>query len=343
MSGNGCYVAWMPVEMLMNDDLVIQSHGTPLDLALAGWLHEKTGLSNSAETRRAYTATLAGFRAALQAIALDLDSPAAAVALAAQAWAAQGAPAPATFNRRLAILASFYAYALRTELLSANPLTRVQRRRVQAYADAEALDASTVRAGLRAIPRDSLAGRRDYALLSVALETCRRVSELAGLRWQHMHVADSGLVTLHFARIKGGKTRRHQLSAATSGVLLTYLRTAYSDLVALEPEAAIWVSTARRNLGAALSTRSLERISEARLGIHFHALRHTGAQIREQQGAKVSEIQAILGHSSLATTGRYLAALRSAEDRHADAIAALLGIGEPTETIPHSSAESGSR
>lgn len=310
----------------MGGALIVGGGASPVELALAGWLHEKTGLSGSAETLRAYEATMGSFRAALRDARLDLDSQPAAVALAAQSWAGQGSPAPATFNRRLAVIGSFYAYAVRNELFASNPLARVKRRKVQAYADAEAITAPMVREGLRSISRGDLAGQRDYALLSIALETCRRVGELAALRWKHVRIVDGRLVTLTFARTKGGKTHRHQLSAASSGVLLAYLRAAHGDLATLVADGAIWVSTSPRNAGAALSPRSLERISEARLGIHFHALRHTGAQIREQQGAKVSEIQAILGHTSLATTGRYLAALRSAEDRHADAIAAMLGI-----------------
>lgn len=46
----------------------------------------------------------------------------------------------------------------------------------------------------------------------------------------------------------------------------------------------------------------------------------------EDAVAKVLEIQARLGHSSLATTGRFLAALRRAENPHADAVASLFGI-----------------
>jgi integrase/recombinase XerD len=311
----------------VSQELIAGAAGTPLDLAMAGWLDEKANRSGSRETRRAYASTLARFRAALQAAQLDLDGPPAAVALAAQGWAGQGEPAPATFNRRLAVFSSFYAYGMRVELLGANPIARVQRRRVQVYAEAEAMAADAVRARLQAIDRSDPVGQRDYALLSVALETCRRVGELAALRWSDLRDAEGRRVTLAFARTKGGAARRHQLSAATSGVLLGYLRAAHGDLGALRGDAAIWASSSRRNPGAALSARSLERISETRLGVHFHAIRHSGAQIREQQGAKVSEIQAVLGHSSLATTGRYLAALRSAEDRHAEGIAALLGIG----------------
>lgn len=48
----------------------------------------------------------------------------------------------------------------------------------------------------------------------------------------------------------------------------------------------------------------------------------------EDAGAKVSEIQERLGHSSLATTGRYLAALRRAENAHADELARRFGLDE---------------
>jgi integrase len=46
----------------------------------------------------------------------------------------------------------------------------------------------------------------------------------------------------------------------------------------------------------------------------------------EDAGAKVSEIQARLGHTSLATTGRYLAALRQADNAHGEVVAGLFGI-----------------
>ncbi len=58
----------------------------------------------------------------------------------------------------------------------------------------------------------------------------------------------------------------------------------------------------------------------------MHALRHTFAKAMEDSGAKVSEIQARLGHSSLATTGRYLAALSQADNAHTDALVGLFGI-----------------
>ena len=87
---------------------------------------------------------------------------------------------PATYNQRLAILSSFYGYARRQGLLTGeNPIGRVERRPVHLYGDASALAYKEVKNNLAAIDRSQPVGKRDYALLSVALQTGRRLSELA--------------------------------------------------------------------------------------------------------------------------------------------------------------------
>jgi integrase len=70
------------------------------------------------------------------------------------------------------------------------------------------------------------------------------------------------------------------------------------------------------------------RICKQRIGTaQVHTLRHTFARLLEDTGAKVSFIQAKLGHESLATTGRYLAALKADKNTHGDELAALMGLG----------------
>jgi site-specific recombinase XerD len=46
----------------------------------------------------------------------------------------------------------------------------------------------------------------------------------------------------------------------------------------------------------------------------------------EDAGAKVSDIQAKLGHTNLATTGKYLTALKKSENHHSEALAKLFGL-----------------
>lgn len=90
----------------------------------------------------------------------------------------------------------------------------------------------------------------------------------------------------------------------------------------------MWVSLARNGTqGQPLSTRAIGLMCEARLGTSkVHTLRHTFAHAMEEAGAKVSDIQARLGHANLATTGRYLAALRAAENPQSEALETLFGV-----------------
>ena len=138
----------------MSDLLAPDPPAASLELAVAAWLHAKSGRSGSAKTATAYSTTLASFRAACHLAGLDLAGDVRALALIAQSWAAAGDPAPATYNQRLAVVSSFYSFAAKRGLLEiANPIAQVDRRAVQSYAGAQALDYSDVSARLKAIDR----------------------------------------------------------------------------------------------------------------------------------------------------------------------------------------------
>ena len=176
------------------------------------------------------------------------------------------------------------------------------------------------------IDRSTLSGKRDYALLVIALHTGRRVTELASLHWTDLVFAVDK-VTLTFQRTKGGKTASDTLSAPASCALLDYLNAIYGvDLVDVPAETLIWLSFSRQNKGRAISGQTIADICYKHLGTSkVHTLRHTFAHTMERSGAPVSEIQARLGHESHATTGRYLTALKRAENPYAKNSAACLG------------------
>lgn len=311
-------------------DLLAKGH-SPIDLALAAWLDAKATRTGSVRTAGTYRELMGAFRQMLLDRGFDLDADPARVALLAQAWAGRGDPAPATHNQRLAVLSSFYTYARRRGLLALdNPIERVDRRPVQGYAGARPLPYLKVRARLAAIDRTTLVGKRDYALLAVALQTGRRVSELAGVRIGDMSLSGD-ILTVIWRRCKGGKTMFDVLPDAVSRAAVDYLVALYGGRWAIHPDdTAVWVSLARnQSRGQALGIQSVADICARRLGTSkVHALRHTFARAMEDAGAKVSEIQARLGHDSLATTGRYLAALRSGENPHATRVAALFGLDD---------------
>jgi integrase len=217
-------------------------------VAIAAWIHSKFSRTQSEETRIAYSRTLGAFRELLLAERLDLDaadprrvrqwlSPstggqvdaeqvedmaaarAAAIALVAQAFAAGPVTTPygpravaaTTANRRLAILSSFFHYALRQDLLrGVNPIDRLERRRVQDYSGARPLEYADLETNLAAIDRTTAAGKRDLALLLVGLYTGRRLSELWNMRREHLDIRRTH-IDIRWPRTKGGKEQFSRL------------------------------------------------------------------------------------------------------------------------------------
>jgi site-specific recombinase XerD len=305
-----------------------------VDFCISAWLDEKEGRSGSKGTRTQYSAAMRSFRSALNTtFAMDLDGEERYIRLTAQAWAetpVRGSSiSPATYNMRIGCISSFYEYCVRNDLggIKANPMEKVQRREVQRYADARSLNREDVTIALNRIDRTTLDGKRDYALLVVALTTGRRLSEVTHLSTDHLEVREVGKlydVTIHWPRAKGGKKMHDKLNRAVSYALMDYLA-ALPSIIAGGP---LWISLSTNHTRfKPLSTQSVEDIAEKRLGTSkFHRLRHTFAHEMEQSGAKVSEIQAKLGHSSIATTGGYLTALSSDENPYADSVADSLGI-----------------
>ncbi|MEI6776227.1 MAG: tyrosine-type recombinase/integrase [Chloroflexales bacterium] len=297
-----------------------------LQLALVAWLdaHHAAPL-----TVAAYRAGIQRFRAALQRADLDLDGAPGLVSIAAQRWAAEGEVAAVTFNKRLATVSSFYRYAIQRELLSPpNPIDQVRRRKTRRYQQAQPLDIAEVRRCLAAIPRADTAGRRDYALLSVALATGRRLAELAGLRWGHVRMCSDGRLTLTWIHCKGGKVLYDTLPPALSRALLAYLHQLYGTQIgALPNDAPVWVSVSNHRRGGPLSMSAIADICGRHLGTSkVHQLRHTFARRMIAQGATITDVQRRLGHESAAATAIYIETLQSDENPFAEDLVRELGL-----------------
>jgi integrase/recombinase XerD len=282
-----------------------------LDQCIAAWIHAKAYRSESKKTKSAYQDTLTQFRELLVSQGIDLDADASILAPLAQGWAGRGKDGsdvlPSTFNQRLSILSSFYKYAIKHEVVHSNPIERVERRVIRKYNAAHFLESSTVKEGLAAIDRSTLEGKRDYALLAVALQTGRRVSELAGLRYGHIQKRGN-TCTVTWMRCKGNKQMTDELPERTTKAIYEYLHAHYgSALGTLRADAPMWVSYSPHNEGEAIGIRTISRISEKYLGTSkVHALRHTWAVTMHNRGAKLSVIGRGLGHSNLKTTSDYL-------------------------------------
>lgn len=314
--------------------------GVDIDLIISAWLHAKQALSQSERTQTAYETTITAFRTFLQRNGYDLlwkgEDFLPVIADLAQAFTVLRSPqsrrkgpvTPATQSQRLAILSSFYLYALkRRHILAGNPIDSVDRPSVEAYARAQAIEQEEIANRLASIDVSTLQGSRDLALLSVLLSTGRRVSEVAGLTRKDVYVSGD-LVRLSFD-VKGGSIMGDTLSPEVSLILTHWLSLFYpGQFLTMPDDTPLWVNVHHKShRGKSLGYHGFAGICKHYLGTSkVHTTRHTFAILMEVAGAKLTDIQQRLGHKNAATTGIYMDKLTQDRNAYSGKIAELLGL-----------------
>jgi len=212
-------------------------------------------------------------------------------------------------NLRLTAIRSFFRY-----ISFEAPAQSAQIQRVLAIPDkrytraiVHFLTRPEAEALLAAPDQSSWFGRRDHALLLVALQTGLRLSELTALRWSDVSLG----IGAHVRVIgKGRKERCTPLAKQTIAVLQAWLR---------EPARAGTEFMFPNARGSRLSADGVQYIlakhtavargvcpSLRQKGVTPHVLRHTMAMELLQAGVDRALIALWLGHESVATTQIYL-------------------------------------
>jgi integrase/recombinase XerD len=141
---------------------------------------------------------------------------------------------------------------------------------------------------------------RNHVLLLLLYAAGIRVSESCGLKWRDVQSRTEGGQINVFG--KGGKTRVILLPASVWSKLVTLRGESGED----QP---VFLSRKKGHLRAVQVWRIVGKAA-ARAGIgkavSCHWLRHAHASHALDRGAPISLVQATLGHSSVATTGKYL-------------------------------------
>lgn len=319
--------------------------GHSIEGIIGAWLDSKKTRSGSAKTQEAYKDTIVKFRAFLAGYNLDLlpeeegEDFLVEIADAAQAFTKirsadsrrDGEVSPNSVAQRLAVLSSFYRFCLkRRHLTKGNPIDLVDRPKTEPYSQAQALSGDFVIERLSAIDTTSLAGMRDYALLSVLLYTGRRAGEVQALRRKHVTFLGNKQIKLDFKKAKGGKQFKDVLSPEVSAILAHWLSACYRGrFLRLPDDTPIWVNVHHPSkANEPLQYDGIRGIVKKHLdSTRVHTTRHTFAVLMEKAGAKLTDIQVLLGHENPATTGIYLEKLTDEkENPFGDELTRLLGL-----------------
>jgi integrase/recombinase XerD len=214
-----------------------------------------------------------------------------------------------TRNARLAAIHSLFRYAALAHPDHAETIARVLAIPPKRFDRALVtwLDEPEVEALIAACDLNTWTGRRDHALLLLAVQTGLRISELIGLVRSDLHLGAGAHVACHG---KGRKDRITPLTTVTVAVLRDWIDQQPGDRT--DP---LFQTRRHRPLSRdAVEHRLTHYTAKATAGcpslhgktITAHVLRHTTAMRLLHAGVDTSVIALWLGHVSVETTQIYL-------------------------------------
>lgn len=211
-----------------------------------------------------------------------------------------------TQGYHLIALRSFLTYCSKRDIATLTPekieLPRVKRKQVSF------LDSEEVARLLGAVPTGSEAGLRDKAIIELLYSSGLRVSELANLNRDHINLKRREFMV----RGKGQKDRPVFITERAAEAVRAYLERRKDSLPALFVRYGGHEAVDTSGDFKRLTPRSIQRLVAhyARMAgitkhVSPHTLRHSYATTLLTNGADLRSVQAMLGHSNIATTQIY--------------------------------------
>ncbi|MDQ6679822.1 MAG: site-specific tyrosine recombinase XerD [Pseudomonadota bacterium] len=211
--------------------------------------------------------------------------------------------AATTANRRLTVFKRYFRWALREQLVAADPTLRLLAAR-QPLRVPKTLSEAQVEALLCAPDVDTHRGLRDRTMLELMYASGLRVSELVSLKSVHMSLADGALRVTG----KGRKERLVPFGEEAHAWIDRYLKSARAAILARRASDALFV-TSRGGPMTRQMFWKLIKAHAAKAGIEVplspHTLRHAFATHLLNHGADLRAVQMLLGHADISTTTIY--------------------------------------
>jgi integrase/recombinase XerD len=279
---------------------------TDLMLDFLGYLELERGLSRN--TLEAYRSDLQQFGEFLDRRRIDPLAVAPAELAAFVSELAEGSPerrpvAPATLQRKVACLRSFYRHLRREQMIDHDPTSELRSPRTRGRLP-KVLSRDEVATLLTQPVGSSPAAVRDRALLETMYACGLRASEATDLELRDVDL-EAGILR---ARGKGSKERIVPIGRKAVQSLQTYLSTARPRLVGIRDEPHVFVNLR----GVGLSRQGLYKIVQrharsAGLAERMspHTLRHSFATHLLAGGCDLRSLQEMLGHADIGTTQIY--------------------------------------
>ena len=184
-------------------------------------------------------------------------------------------------------------------------------RPVKRRLDEDLLTPTEIAAVVRACSTRSASGVRNAAMIAIAWRSGPRLGEVLALQTKDIDHAGGTLVVQHG---KGDKRRVVGFDGGAIALVERWLK--MRQRIGLRHYDLVFTTLAGQPIDQSYVRHLLPRLAR-RAGIakrvHAHGLRHAYAVELEREGASVTQIRDLLGHSSLAVTDQYLRRLGASD------------------------------
>lgn len=209
---------------------------------------------------------------------------------------------PASINRHLSTLRSFYNYLIKEESIKRNPFKLISGPK-KALKLPNYMKYSEFEIMINSLEENDL-GIRNKALLELLLATGARIGELINIKVSDIDFSNREIKVLG----KGNKERVCYFNEHASSSLKEYLNNSRQNLLKNKTSDYLFIN----HIGTRLTDRGVRTIidsiikkSSLNTKVTPHTFRHTFATMLLNEGCDLKSVQELLGHVNLSTTSIY--------------------------------------
>ena len=231
---------------------------------------------------------------------------------------------PTTVSNYMAAVRLFFTWTAQ-ERIYPNIAEHLKGAKLDREHKKDYLTSGQVKRVINGIERDSLQGKRDYAILTLMVTGGLRDIEISRADIQDLRTVGDSVALFIQGKGREEKTEYIKVSPPVEAAIRAYLQ-ARGQAEGTEP---LFASLSNNSKGKRLTTRSVSGIVKGRLQaagydsprLTSHSLRHTAVTLSLLAGKDITEVQQFARHANIATTLIYSHHLEKAKNTCGEAIA----------------------
>lgn len=309
----------------------------PIDLQGDPWVESMAAFvanKGSYETRRVYRIILTQFFAFAAKHPSDVKQ---SDVIRYRIQLEKQGKAPSTIRQHLAAVSGYYSFCISRSLGVCNPTKGVSRPPVDSYCSATWLNPYQAKHFISQTDRNTVKGKRDYAILLTSLLTGLRRKEVANISRGDVQEKDEKVYLTYTC--KGGARIVRDIPGRCWEAIQEYLIASGREITDDSPLFTAIADSGeyRGKNGNGHHPITPEAIRQMvicysrqafgdEIKVRPHTLRHTAGTLLRKSGRSVEEVQSFLKHKKLDTTRRYLHVVEADDSEFGECIARMLDL-----------------